>query len=296
MAARASTLRAGVLDLNAEFDTPVTSALFVGPPHGIGTELSQTGRNGPAIWPVTGLGVRAAGALRDGLVWRAAIYEGMPGAVDDTRFASFRVGRGEGVLAIAELAYSTARINKLSLGTWSYTAAFERVDASSSGAARPQRGNRGTYASLDVPLTTLGSAKVDGAVRVGIADARFNTFDEDAGASFAITHPFARRADDALGLAIAYARAGEPYRAAQSFAGRQTTAAETSFELAYRVAVADWLSLMPGVQFVRNPGADRAFGNAWVVGMRFEIATETSWPLAVQRAAPAAPSLALSHY
>ena len=51
-----TTLRAGLLDLNADFDTPVTTALFEGSAHGIGTDLSQTGRSGPAIWPVTGLG------------------------------------------------------------------------------------------------------------------------------------------------------------------------------------------------------------------------------------------------
>ncbi len=56
---RANTsLRMGLLDLNADFDAPVTSALFVGPVHGIGTEFAQTGSNGPAIFPVTGLGIR----------------------------------------------------------------------------------------------------------------------------------------------------------------------------------------------------------------------------------------------
>src|SRR5688572_33415953 len=49
------TLRAGVLDLNAEFDTPITSGLFVSSPFGIGTEFSQTGQRGPGVWPLTGL-------------------------------------------------------------------------------------------------------------------------------------------------------------------------------------------------------------------------------------------------
>ena len=59
----ATSFRAGVLDLNAEFDTPVTPGLFVGSPFGIGTEFSQTGVRGPVVWPTTGLGIRAAGAV-----------------------------------------------------------------------------------------------------------------------------------------------------------------------------------------------------------------------------------------
>src|SRR4051812_27657590 len=51
--ASASSLRMGVLDLNAEFDTPVTQSLFIGSPFAIGTELSQTGTNGPVVWPTT---------------------------------------------------------------------------------------------------------------------------------------------------------------------------------------------------------------------------------------------------
>jgi len=39
---RANTsLRLGVLDLNADFDTPVTSGLFVSSPHGIGTRAQS---------------------------------------------------------------------------------------------------------------------------------------------------------------------------------------------------------------------------------------------------------------
>ena len=42
-----NTLRAGVLDLNAEFDAPVTQGIFTASPFGIGTEFSQTGARGP---------------------------------------------------------------------------------------------------------------------------------------------------------------------------------------------------------------------------------------------------------
>ena len=44
-----NSLRAGVLDLNAEFDAPVTSALFTHPSFGIGPDFSQSGQRGPGM-------------------------------------------------------------------------------------------------------------------------------------------------------------------------------------------------------------------------------------------------------
>ena len=93
-----TTLRAGVLDLNAEFDAPETLGLFVGSPHGIGTEFSQTGSAGPSVWPVTGLGIRAAGAWENGLSWRFGVYDGAPGSADGTGFSDLHVSSDEGAL------------------------------------------------------------------------------------------------------------------------------------------------------------------------------------------------------
>lgn len=72
-------LRAGVLDLYAEFDTPVTQGIFTASPFGIGTEVSQTGARGPGVWPTTGLGLRAAGEFTESLHWRFSAYDGAPG-------------------------------------------------------------------------------------------------------------------------------------------------------------------------------------------------------------------------
>ncbi len=86
-----TTVRAGVLDLNAEFDAPETLGLFVAPPHGIGTDFSQSGSAGPSIWPVTGLGVRAAGGWENGLDWRLGVYDGAPGGPDGDDFSHIHV-------------------------------------------------------------------------------------------------------------------------------------------------------------------------------------------------------------
>jgi porin len=283
---RANTsVRMGLLDINADFDTPVTSSLFVGSPHGIGTEFSQTGGNGPSVWPVTGLGLRVAGELSDVVRWRVGAFEGTPGDDDETSFAAFDVARGEGSLLIGELEYASDRVNKISLGLWSYTAAFDRLDADVVSGPASRHGNQGAYALVDMPLANVGAARVDGSLRIGFADARFNPVDEFAGATVVVSHAFARRPDDAFGLAVAYGRTGEVYRTVQTLAGVPAASAETSYELTYRAPMTEWLTLAPSVQFVDNPGADLAMSDAWVIGLRFELSHEKSWPRFAQRAA-----------
>jgi porin len=285
-----TSLRLGLLDLNADFDTPVTSSLFVGPAHGIGTDLGQTGGNGPAIFPVTGIGVRLAGQWSESLRWRVGAFEGTPGDGGDDSFAAFDVTRSEGGLLIGELEYAGDRVNKISLGLWSYTADFERLDAGQTTAVR-QHGNGGAYALLDLPLAHIGPSRIDGSLRLGVADARFNTVDEFVGATVVLSRPFESRPDDAFGFAVAYGHAGDLFRAMQNLAGVRAASAETSFELTYRSPVTEWLALAPAVQFVRNPGADLSMRDAWVVGLRFELSQEKSWPMVAQRDAHSDPAV-----
>ena len=48
-----SSLKVGLYDLNSEFDAIDTAGLFLLSSHGIGPDYSQTGLNGPSIFPVT---------------------------------------------------------------------------------------------------------------------------------------------------------------------------------------------------------------------------------------------------
>jgi porin len=274
---QATSLRAGVLDLNAEFDTPVTQGLFVGSPFGIGTEFSQTGARGPVVWPTTGLGIRADGAVSEGLHWRLGVYDGAPGA-DDNTFTSTRLSKSEGALLIGELEYSSQRIHKFALASWGYTAPFERIDAALRAPAEPEHGNYGFYGTFDMALGSVGPVSFDGALRAGTAPAEFNVIDRYAGAAVTATHFWHARPDDALGLGIAWARAGDPYRLVSEADAIAITSAETLVELVYRAQVAPWLALVPNLQYISNPAALRA-DDAWVVGLRFELVRNHSWQL-----------------
>jgi porin len=82
---------------------------------------------------------------------------------------------------------------------------------------------------------------------------------------------------------VAWARLGDDYLSLRSFEGQPATPAETTFELVYRAALTPWLSLLPNVQFVRDPGADPTLGDSWVAGLRFELTRERSWGLSARR-------------
>jgi len=286
----ASTLRTGVLDINAEFDVPETSALFLNSSFGIGPDLSQTGVRGPGCWPNTGLGMRLAGEWRGGLAWRVAAYDATPGT-DDDDFTSVHVSRGDGALIAGELEYRSERIHKLAFGAWQYSASFEPLLAVPS-TPQEHRGNRGFYAMIDASLGSVGRVDFDGALRAGTASDKFNAVDLYTGAVITATHLWESRPGDALGLGVARVRLGDSYRALRNSEGQPATAAETTFELVYRAELTPWLSLLPNVQFVDSPGADPGTGDSWVAGLRFEIAYEKSWAL-MARAQRKSPSFAL---
>jgi porin len=269
-----STLRAGVMDLNAEFDAPVTGGLFTSSPFGIGTEFSQTGVNGPVCWPTTG--------FSSSVHWRLGAYDGSPGHDDDS-FMSAQVSGDDGAILAGEIEYSSERVHKLAFGMWSYTTAFERLDAPITGEAGEQHGNTGFYAHFDARIGSAGIIDFDGALRAGTAESRFNPVDRFASAALTASHLFASRPGDTLGLGVAWARLGDDYLSLRSFEGQPATPAETTFELVYRAALTPWLSLLPNVQFVRDPGADPTLGDSWVAGLRFELTRERSWGLSARR-------------
>jgi porin len=276
---QAASARAGFLDLNAEFDVSDTFGFFIGPPFGIGTDLAQTGENGPAVFPVTSLGLRLAGRIGESAAWRMAAFDGVPGRVDSNSFVAVDVTHNQGALLIGELEFSPPGVSKIAVGAWSYTASFDRIDAQAINSGVRAKGNRGAYALVDAPLGTIGSIEFNGAVRMGVADSRFNAVKIYVGGALLVSHIVASRPDDALGLAIAHGRTGRPLRTQMAFDGTAPLKAETAIELTWRTQLSSWLALAPTLQWVDSPGANRALRNAWIAGLRFDLSIGHSWPL-----------------
>jgi porin len=286
-----TTLRAGLLDLNADFDTSDTGSFFILPSFGIGTDLAQTGANGPAIYPVTGLGLRIGGELSRHAAWMAAAFEAVPGSPDSAGFATLDLGRDHGALLIAELDFTPAGTHEIAVGAWTYTAPATPLSGDSgfdsdagATANAGTRGNRGAYAFVDAPLGSAGAAHFDGLLRIGVANARHNAVETYVGAALIANNLLETRPYDALGIAVAHGRTGRAFRNGMLAAGARPAAAETQVEMTWRTQLLTGLSLAPSLQWIDAPGADRAVADAWVIGLRFELSLSRSWTLPSRQA------------
>lgn len=265
-----ASVKAGLLDLNADFDANETGALFLNNSHGIGPDIGQTGLNGPSIYPVTGLGVRGAVEAGESVTLRAGIYEGAPGDPDEPGRTVLDLDDDEGALLIGE-AEARRGASSLKLGAWGYTAAFDALDRfTETGAPARLRESRGAYALAE---TCFRGGDDDDAcrfgafVRVGAADPSVNAIGRYYGAGLTV-RPFASRPDDEAGFAIAVAAFGEPFKRNRAREGLRTDDAETALEWTYSFQVSESVALQPNVQWVMHPGGDPQIEDAVVVGVR----------------------------
>jgi porin len=272
-AASAWSVRFGLYDLNSEFDMNDTRALFIHSTHGAGHDLAQTGLNGPSIFPVTALALRAAWAPRDGWLLLTAVFDGAPGDPDDPTRTRIHLSEDEGALWITELQWSSDRLSKLALGYWRYTSEFD--DVRGEAPEWPKRsGNAGMYASAEVALGALNTLppRASAFVRYGVAEGSINEFDRYAAVGVRYRGLFRSDGDDEIGLAFAKASTSEEARWSSAQGGALRNGYESAIELTYRVRLADFVALQPDVQYIVNPGADPQLDDSLVFGLRVEFA------------------------
>jgi porin len=146
-------VKAGLIDLNAEFDVQDVGLLFLNSSHGVGPDLSQTGLSGPSIFPNTSLA--ATGFAEFGPRWtaRAGVFDGVPGDPDDPKRTLFRLSGEEGALLIAEVEHRFGDRAKLKLGGWAYTGEFDAIEELAPDGSPARLGaNRGAYALIESRL------------------------------------------------------------------------------------------------------------------------------------------------
>lgn len=266
---RRATVKAGLYNLNSEFDTTVSGGLFLLSSHGIGPDFSQSGRNGPSIFPDTSLVVRGDIRFDDHWLVRAAVLDGVPGDPAHPGRTVIKLSGKDGALLVGEINYLSGG-TKVALGGWGYTARFDDLwPAGSAG-----RGNAGGYAFIERRLTGAYDATPHGLagwLRVGLANPRFNPVAGYIGGGLVYTGAFPARPADQIGLSIADAELGDRYRRSQALTGDATGAREVIIEAAYRAVLAPWLSLQPDIQYVARPSGAERLADAVVVGLRVKI-------------------------
>ena len=258
------SLKTGLYDLNSEFDVNETGSIFLNSSHGIGAELSQTGENGPSIFPVSALSLRFA-YQSELFTLRTAILDAVPGDPDDAASNEMRLDSDDGYLAIAELDVPVKASGRLWAGYWRYSSEFEQPFT-----IGPQLHNDGWYVGGEKHFS-IGSRSAAAFVRYGQADERLNVLQDYTGLGLRINGIFASRPYDQFGIAFASARAGGPYRSDLARQATRVKQRETTWELTYRIQLNERLLLQPDIQVVQNPSMAAHLDNALVLGVRLAV-------------------------
>lgn len=263
------SLLAGLYDLNSEFYVTNSSGLFLHPTFGIGTDMAQSGQNGPSIFPTTSLAARLMVAPTDNTYIQAAVLDAVAGDVGDANGTQISLGNNEGALYVAEFGY-LPEAGKLAIGAWRYSEDFyhlTQVDA----LGNPTKDHaQGFYVIGEHELYAEPNAEGQGLVgfaRLGFANEAVHQVDYSWALGVNYTGLFAGRDAGQFGFAVNGAHNGGEFKQLGTF-----DSSETAFELTYSDMLTNWLSVQPDVQYVMNPGTDPTVDDALVLGSRFTIA------------------------
>lgn len=255
-----TTLLVGMHDFNSEFYLLEPSGLFVHSSFALGPEFAQVG---PSFFPQPTVGIRFFHGWENGGYLQLAAYDGVPGDPNVPDSTRVKLANGDGLLYVAEGGRSGERY-KLGGGAWYHTHTFDDFRGET------QDRNSGAYLIGERILIGGGNHQrtLRGFLRIGVADDQRNRFDRGIATGVTFERFSARRPGDTIGLGLAQARAGAPYRSVETAA----TAAETAYELTYRAELLPGFALQSDVQYIADPGLDDRRGDALVYGLRIQIA------------------------
>lgn len=276
------SLLVGLYPIDSEFQVLDSAALFLQPPYGPTSELSQS--RGPSIFNNSAFGVRFKWTSEDGSFYvQSAVLDGMPGDPDHPKGTHIKFGDGDGTMQIAEFGVRSANTtaadngpggggNKYALGYWRYTSKVDDlVDVNSSGNPLRRR-SHGIYALVDQSLWRgAKESELRGFLRVSATDGHSTAIQNTISTGVTLAAPFANRPLDTVGVAYTRAKTGARYRAAQRSGGVLATPFESAWELTYHFKATPQLAVHPAVQNFRYPGADQAVASATLLGVRLEL-------------------------
>jgi porin len=284
----------GRYDLNSEFYRLQSAGLFLNSSFGIGPEFSQSGQEGPSIFPNTSVGARFAVKPIEEIVFRTAVLDGVP--VERPNGTREIFAKGDGVLVVAEGAYLYRPVaseqprtrqfrigrnccgtytGKLALGTWYYSATFDDLTkVHPNGQPVRHRGSRGFYIVADGTVyqdVQDPGRQVASFGQFGIGDPRVSRFAYYTGGGLTFVGFIPRRDQDEFGFAVAAAHNGSQFMKAQRKQGIHDKRSEVTLELTYLAQFGSHLAVQPDLQLVINPNTDPRIKNALAFILRFEI-------------------------
>ncbi len=269
-------LRFGLIDLNSQFDSVDPASLMLNSSHGIGPDLSRSGRNGPSIYPVTAAGSTLTWVKSKKWTFRLGVFDGVAGIPTSPRaFFAERLKPSDGLLFIGQADWQLTKSSRLEVGAWGYTAAQD-------GPSGFKAHDHGAYVSYEAPLNVLPHLSFW--LRGGAANGNAQPIAGYFGAGVIQQGTIPGRPDDRLGLAIAHAVIGDP---AVSTLGLHH--AETSFEATYQMKLSRHFIIQPDVDYIRHPAGVERAPDSVGIGMRFIYAN--AYPIRMAASDPGDPTI-----
>jgi porin len=273
------SVRVGLYAADTEFDVKETAGIFMNGGFGTGIDLSQSGLNGPCVFPASCFGVRIKYQPTPAHYAMVAVLDGGAGDPKDPRGTHVHLGGDDGALALGEVGYQRGadegRFLRAALGAWHYTTTFDDLIATDAeGEPLRRDGTGGLYALVEGELYREQgqiSQGLSGFLRVGVADQAVNPVRHYVGAGLAYTGLFTGCDEDVIGLGVSVPINSDRFMRAQELAGTPVDRQELAFELAYLKQVTPWLAMQFDAQYIVNPGTDPALDDARAVGMRLNF-------------------------
>lgn len=254
------TMIFGLRDLNADYYVTDSAANLLNSAFGIGPSLSQTGVNGPSIFPTTALALTFRYESPTSLYFQAGIFNATAGDPDRPYGTRITTKNENGYLYVWETGLASdedAGRYKYGVGAWNYSAMSAPLDSTKS-----ESRNSGLYFLVDQSLCKNISAFA----KHGVASPAINQFSSSTELGIAAQGLIGSRPDDVLSLGYAIGSISDDYETANT--SKRT---EAVVELNYRMAIGHGIALTPDYQYIKNPGVTHGVKDAQIGALRIEI-------------------------
>jgi porin len=254
------TLLFGLRDLNVDYYATESAGNLLNSAFGIGPSFSQTGVNGPSIFPSAAPAITFKYESPNSYYFQSGIFNATAGDPNHPNGTHIPTVVKDGYLYAWETGFAggkEAGKYKYSIGLWSYSKEAEALDTSKSAGQ-----NSGGYILFDRNLTQ----NISVFLKHGLAAPEFNQFSSstEVGATFQGLVP--GRSDDVLSIGYASAEVSDDY---QSLNDSKST--ESATEISYRMSFDRGLAVTPDFQYVKNTGVTKGVQDAQVGSIRIEI-------------------------
>jgi porin len=250
----------GLHDLNSEFYANDPAGLFLNSSFGVGTDLAQSGDNGPSIFPTAALAARLNIQPMENFYINFSGYNAIAGNPDQPWFTAVDFSFSKGFLLIGEVGYYAENNIKIAGGGWMYTQPI--TDFSN--------GNSLGYGAYVLFDKTIGE-NFSFFVRAGMANPLVYQIVSNISEGIHLSGALWGRDDDELGIGATTVINSASFQDSMISAGMLSDTQETAFELTYRIQATPWVALQPDFQYVLNPGTNPELADAFIISLRAQL-------------------------